>query len=172
MSHAVLCDVCGLILGQEERYFSLNAWHGKGQHYPGNRRKPEGWDVKRRDDLEQLSADVCATCMSDRVNFSQLNPVKTKETLKQELKAANPNLSGLTLLRQTAGSVALWVKCDRCQKDCIDKHLQIASAWLTPHGEELTAELCEPCVNEMLQPIVRFQVTPAKQETHSTSGVS
>lgn len=162
MSRVVLCDICSTIC-QGNQYFSLSAWHGKSQQHP-SKQKQEAWDIKHRDDVEKLLADVCTTCLSDRLGIPHLSPVKTRETLRREIQLENPQMSGLKLLRKTAGMVSISVTCDLCQGNCMDRHLKIESGWLTNQGEQLMAELCSQCVGERLYPIVRFQVKPPKQQ--------
>jgi hypothetical protein len=162
MSRVVLCNVCSAIC-QSNQYFSLQGWQGKGTFYPGNRREKDAWVIQQRQDIEGLAADVCPPCLRDRLNLVLLQPVKTRETLRQELLAQNPQASPLAVLRKVIEISATSVSCALCESSCIDKHLLVQSGWLTSQGEALTAELCDACVKSNLMSIVRFQQTPVKQ---------
>lgn len=168
MSRAVVCDSCGSIC-QGNQYFSLDGWWGKGQYYPGNRREAASWDLIVRQDLEGLSADLCPGCLSNCVGLNELNPVKTRQALMKELQDKHPQMPVLTLLRKTVGMSAISITCDICQTDCMTQHLRIKAGWLTPSGEELSAELCEPCINSALIGAVRFQAQLPKQPTSQFS---
>ena len=168
MSRAVLCDACGNVC-QDNQYFSLKGWQGKGEHHPNKRREEEGWEIKQLENVARLSADLCPTCLRDHVGIARLNPVKTRPTLMNDLQAKNPQMSWLALLRRTAGMASTSVTCDICQKDCMAQHLEIKSRWLTENGEELTAELCEQCVNGSLLGVVRFQSQPPKEQISEIS---
>ncbi len=162
MSRVVQCDICGHIC-QGQQFFSLTAWHGKGEHVSKKGKRNEGWKIKRRDDIEGRSADVCSDCMSDRVGISDFQAVKTTKTREAEIKAQNPDMSALVLLRHLAGGYySVTVICDQCGAECMDKHLRATSAWLTAGGEELITEVCEACVEGKFQPITKFQVVPPK----------
>ncbi len=154
MSRVVLCDICSKIC-EGKQYFSLNGWLGKGKHYPAERQKDEAWEIQQIRDIESLSIDVCPNCLKERVGIAHLNPIKTREMLMQEVKARNPRISGLALLRKTAVTAMHSVTCDLCQSDCIDKHIEIKAGWLTLQGEELSIQLCEHCVENRLSPSIQ-----------------
>jgi hypothetical protein len=170
MSRAVICDVCSKVC-QDESYFSLSGWQGKGVHYPAKKRKDEAWAIEQRQDIDGLAADICSDCLEQRLNIVSLNRVKTRETLRKEIQAQNPHMSPLALLRQVVGISSTSVVCDRCQSECMDKHLLIKSGWITEQGEELMAELCEPCVRADLMGVVQFQKLSAKQQAPEPSAI-
>lgn len=164
MSRAVVCDACGNPC-QGNQYFSLQGWYGKGEHYPSKRRKEESWAIKQRENLAKLAADLCPTCLNNHIRLNKLNPVKTRQGLIQELQAQDPQLSGFELLCRTAGMASISVKCDLCQNDCIEQHLRIKAGWLTEDKEELTSELCEPCVSHRLMDTIQFEFHPSETQS-------
>jgi hypothetical protein len=114
--------------------------------------------------LKGYQRSVCPTCLIDRLVIPHPSPVKTREMITREIQSKHPQMLGLKLLWHTAGIASISVMCDLCQGDCMDRHLKIKSSWLTEQGEELIAELCSQCISERLQPTVRFQVKPPKQQ--------
>jgi len=110
-----------------------------------------------------LIAEVCEDCVRNQLGFTIFQPIKTRETLRQEFQAKNLNMTGLELLRRTVGAATLSINCDRCGTDCLDQHLRLISAWLTPQGEELTSEVCETCVREQVQTQAQFRIQPQQQ---------
>jgi hypothetical protein len=170
MSRAVVCDACGNLC-QGNQYFSLQGWYGKGEHYPSRRRKEESWAIKQREAIAKLTGDLCPTCLDNHIGLTKLNPAKTRQGLIQELKAQNPELSGFELLRRTAGMTSISVKCDLCQKDCMEQHLRIKAGWLTKDNEELTSELCEPCVSHRLMDVIQFEFHLPETQASELSAV-
>jgi len=161
MTYAILCNVCGNIC-RHNQYASLQAWHGKHQHHSRKRGRAECWTIDLREDIEQLSADVCRDCLNDRLAVIRLNSSKTRAALMQDLRAVKPSISAFEALRRTVGVGVTSARCDICKTECIDKHLKIIGNWNSVGVEELTSEVCERCVSGQLSAVIRFQVNPSK----------
>lgn len=160
MSHVIMCDVCSSICATDQ-YFALQGWLGTSKYYSGKGKQGGTWDIEPCAEVKGLVADVCADCLTRMEIASRCSEEKTRDTLVREMIEQNPGISMLKVLRKTALPSVFSVNCNLCQSNCIDKHLQISSGWVT-QGNRIAAQICEPCVSERLQPLVRFQVTPAK----------
>lgn len=128
---------------------------------PGGKRKGKSWMIDRIAVEAGLQADVCRNCLESQLNFVSLRSEETRDSRLQQLKQEQPDASPLNLLRQASRPLVGGVECDCCQTECLEKHLQIQSAWLENETITLNAEVCEACVNARFTPLVRFETVSA-----------
>ncbi|MFO0108897.1 hypothetical protein [Anabaena sp. AL09] len=156
-----ICDICGK--GACE-YVKATAWWGKHLSYSDKSRKNQHWTAKIREDINQLTADICKKCTDDNlsnlIHFHQEVPeeVLNKRSL-EERREKYPNESGLKSLRMTFTGGVEDIYCDICQKPCFEKHLKLKSEWQYPDQSHLTAYMCPECVSEHLTGQIKFSIS-------------
>lgn len=140
---------------------------GKGICIPGNKRKPDRWMIDPIETVEGLRADVCRSCWENYFAAVPLEQEETREAGMRKAKEQNPNLSPLALAMRFGRATVQSVQCDCCQQQCIEKHLQLRSAWVEQNEFTLEAQICEICVTKQLSPLIQFEAVEAKQPTRS-----
>ncbi len=145
MSRPIICDLCSQQCNPR-RLVEVSGWWGKTVKFKGSEKGKKGEDVSEpmlRSDLAQLTADICSTCMAERLSEIQLHQHQTRDQwVKAQMKDGRP---GLELLRRSSGWSVDNVWCDVCQAECYDQYLRLRGNWELPE-HDLRAEICPACV--------------------------
>jgi hypothetical protein len=156
-----ICDICGETACE---YVKASGWWGKHLKYSDQFGKNQRWTAEIREDINQLTADICKKCtdenLSKFIHFHQEIPEKVLRQLAiEERRKKYPNESGLKSLRMTIPGGIEDIDCDICQKSCFEKHLQLKSQWQYPDQSHLTAYICPECFSEHLTGKIKFSTS-------------
>lgn len=141
MATLLLCDLCGQLC---DEVIQVSGWWGKVLK-PGVTRKQDRWEPVLREDCDRIQADLCHRCLHDRLSIAQLHAEPTREQQFEQYLQEHPGVSQLKAIRLCCGYTTDEVFCDRCQKECYEKHVRFRVERKHRLDSPQTAEMCEAC---------------------------